>query len=138
MRFANHWQTRRPHVCSVSINLTFHEGLTLLNDKGSIENKLLKFASEANPTQSGALDTPDCLLHDWPADLKHVRRKRFGRHRVFFVGHHKQCSYHAFYLKTFKQKGKEDENDKSLHKRLGPILNEPVKRKLGESEKEKP
>ncbi|MGI9105028.1 MAG: hypothetical protein ACR2G4_02140 [Pyrinomonadaceae bacterium] len=125
----------RPHVCLITINKEVDKQLGLLKhsgDKVDVEDKLKKLATEANTTQSGALDTPDCLLHGegWSGNLADVRRKRVGRHRVFFVGHHTRCSYRTLYIKMYKKTGVEDENDPALQEKIKGLLGKPLTRIL--------
>ena len=113
-------------MCSISVNKTTDQKITALGDKQKqrIEKNLFTMADAASTTNAGPFDEASCLLHDFPSDLKPIRRRRWGRHRIFFMGHHSQCSYWAFYLKTFKQSGKEDEHDKALHERLRTALSD--------------
>lgn len=122
-------------MCLITVNSEVEKQLATLKrsgDKMDVEDKLKRLATEANTTQSGALDTPDCLLHGkgWSGDLANVRRKRVGRHRVFFVGHHTRCSYQTLYIKMYKKKGVEDENDASFQGQIERLLGKPLARTL--------
>lgn len=120
-------------MCLITVNSQVEsqmEDLRHSGDKVDVEDKLKGFATEADTTKSGALDTPDCLLRGWSGDLADVRRKRVGRHRVFFVGHHTKCSYHTLYIKMYKKKGVEDENDKGFQRQIERLLDKPLTRTL--------
>ena len=121
-------------VCSISVKQTADEQLGHLCKSGKdgqkLEEKLFRFADEASVEQSSVLDGTDCHMHGMPDDLKDVRRKRFGRHRVFWTGQHTQCSFNVFYIKAFKKKGTEDEHDKAFKKKLAGTLSEPTIREL--------
>lgn len=122
-------------MCSITVNSQVEKQLETLKRSGEkvdVEDKLKALATEANKNQSGALDTPDCLLRGtgWSGDLADVRRKRLGRHRVFFIGHHTKCTYHTLYIKMNKKKGVEDENDSSFQQHIGRQLDKPSARTL--------
>ena len=107
-------------MCSIATNSTAEAQLQSLTgkDNTTIEKKLREFAGDSNVQKSGILDLPANHLYGFPADLKHIRRRRTGRHRVFYVGHHTQCSYQVFYIKKFKDTGVNDELDPQFHKVL--------------------
>lgn len=112
-------------MCSIAANATADGQLTSLKSSGGenlIEGKLRDFAGESNVQQSGILDSPANHLHGLPPDLKHIRRLRAGRHRVFYTGYHTLCSYQIFFVKKFKDKGKSDELDPAFHSLLRRAL----------------
>ena len=114
-------------MCSISTNETATRQLKKLersNDKKKIERKLVLFASEADIYVSGALDNLECSMTRMPPELKGVKKKQIGRHRVYYTGHHTKCSYFAFYIKMFKKSGKDKEDDKKFQKKLIRALNE--------------
>jgi hypothetical protein len=118
-------------VCSIAINRTADRNLNDLarsGDKKLIEKKLLDFASAASPTQPGPFDETSCHIKGLPADLKLVRRRRMGSHRVFFTGYHTQCAYWTFYIKKNKKKGVDDELDPTFHDKLRTALGDTTKR----------
>jgi hypothetical protein len=120
-------------VCSITINNTVDQqlaGLVADNDNVMIEQRLIALAREASLTQSGPLDVAG--LTRMPPELKTLRKKRIGRHRVFYVGHHTKCTYHALYVKEFKRFGKNDEDDRKFQKALARALAEPPTRTLTE------
>jgi hypothetical protein len=80
-------------------------------------------------------------LHVFPPDLKNVRRRQAGRHRVFYIGHHTRCSFKIIFVKEFKKTGVDDEADSAFHKIItralgdtsqGRVLREPDKPKQKE------
>lgn len=108
-------------MCSLGTNSTADQQLTDLKSSGDdkiIENKLRDFAGNSTLHESGVLDLPKFHLRDMPDDLTHIRRLRAGRHRVFYTGHHTECSYNVFYIKAFKKTGVRDEHDSRFHKLL--------------------
>jgi hypothetical protein len=118
-------------VCSITTNATVDGQLSRLehsDDRQMIEDRLIYFAKEASTEVSGALDVAG--MHDLPADLKDIRKKRIGRHRVYYIGHHRQCSYHTFYIKEFKKSNVDRENDSSFRIKLRRALGEPPTREL--------
>lgn len=121
-------------MCSVLINATMNEQMAFLGsaDTSLIERRLFQFASEANPNQSGGLDNPAWIWKRRPQELKDAsaRKIRIGRHRVYYVGSHKQCSYRAFYVKPFKKSGVDDEDDPKHQKKLIRAVAEPSKREI--------
>ena len=115
-------------MCSISTNSTADQQLTSLKSSGDeqrIEKKLREFAGDSTIEKSGFLDLPAHHLHGMPDDLKHIRRIRAGRHRVFYTGHHTQCAYSVFFVKLFKKKGVNDELDKHFHKVLKAVVGDP-------------
>ena len=93
-------------MCLISVNKTVDGQLDELEqsgDKGPIEKRLYEYAKMANVEVSGPLDLPQNRIKYMPDDLKEVRKHRIGRHRVFYVGYHTQCSYKAIFIKKFKK-----------------------------------
>lgn len=110
-------------MCSLKFNQTFDEVITELRSDGKmIEGKLKRMAFEANPTMPGLLDALDNHIKRMPDDLKDIRKRTIGRHRIFYTGHHTQCSYTFFYLKSFKKTGVDDEDDSSFQEKLKKAL----------------
>jgi hypothetical protein len=95
-----------------------------------VEKRLSTMAGEANENTSGGLDTPDTHMRRMPADLREIRKKRVGRHRVYYTGHHRQCSYQSFYIKVFKKGDEDREDDRLFQDRLRRALGESVARTL--------
>lgn len=121
-------------MCSISTNGTMDSQLTSLghHDKNMIERRLFQFASEANVHRSGGLDSPALTWKRRPQELRdaNARKISIGRHRVYFNGSHKQCAYSAFYIKSFKKKGVDDEDDPRHQERLISAAGEPSKREI--------
>ncbi len=118
-------------MCSITTNATVDqqlEHLELSNNRQMIEKRLIDFAREASPECRGALDVAG--MHGFPADLKEVRKKQIGRHRVYYTGFHKQCNYHTFYIKEFKRTGVDDDSDRHFQNRLRSALSLPPTRRL--------
>lgn len=107
-------------MCSIATNATAEAQFQSLKgkDRTIVEKKLREFAGDSTMQKSGILDLPANHLHGFPSDLKHIRRRRTGRHRVFYKGHHSQCSYQVFFIKTFKKTGVNDEHDPQFHSAL--------------------
>lgn len=119
-------------MCSITTNATVDGQLKGIgaSDTRMIERRLSTFAGEANENTPGGLDTPDTHMMRMPEELREIRKKRVGRHRVYYKGHHSQCSYHAFYIKIFKKKGVDQEDNKVFQERLERALAEPTTRTL--------
>ncbi|MEK6410804.1 MAG: hypothetical protein AABN34_28100 [Acidobacteriota bacterium] len=99
-------------------------------DNKLIEKKLFTFADAASATESGPLDESGCHLKGLAADLKPVRRRRIGHHRVFFAGYHTQCLYWTFYIKKHKKKGVDDELDPAFQDKLRAALGDTAQPRL--------
>lgn len=120
-------------MCSIATNTTVEKQLKQLEhatDRKMIEDRLARFASEANTQQAGMLDAPECHMRRLPDDLRAVRKVRIGRHRVYFTGHHRQCSYFAFYIKVHKKSGVDDDDNQRFRERLRRALTQVAKRDL--------
>ena len=113
-------------MCSIWVNSIADEQLDDLECSGHkhLKKRIFQFADEANEENPGALDNPGCHFKGMPAELRDVRKKEIGRHRIYFTGFHKQCCYHLLYVKKFKKDGVDDEFDKSFQKKLLRALRE--------------
>lgn len=108
-------------MCSISINESVREQLNQLarsNDRDTIEKRLFKFAEEANPDNPGALDASNTLIRRLPQELRQVRKKRIGRHRIYYKGHHRLCAYQTIHIKIHKKDGVDEEDDRQFQKLL--------------------
>lgn len=105
-------------MCLIAIKETANEQLNDLCNSGSdgkrLEKNLFRYADAADINNPGVLDATECHMHSMHPKLKAIRRKRFGRHRVFWTGQHSLCKYHAIYIKVFKKAGTEDKQDKGF------------------------
>ena len=63
-------------------------------------------------------------------ELSRVRKRRVGRHRVFFTGLGCECTYSVVLLKPFKKSGVDDEDDPSFQRKLIVSLGSRVARVL--------
>ena len=116
-------------MCSISKNTIAETQLTELersNDRRMIEGRLFQFASEADTQHPGALDTLKCHMRRLPQDLRHIRKKQIGRHRIFFTGYHTRCAYQVYYIKMFKRSGVNDEDDQRFQNKLRQALGQPI------------
>lgn len=108
-------------MCSITVNSTVENQLEELRrsgDKKMIEKRLYVMADEADVGRPGGLDNPANTMKNMPPELREARKYRIGRHRVYYTGHHNQCSYRTFYIKIFKKKGTYDEADPKFHEKL--------------------
>lgn len=118
-------------MCSITVNATFEAQLEELKRAGekkrkkTIEKRLYEMADEADVGLPGGLDNPANIMKDMPPELRAARKVRVGRHRIFYTGHHNQCSYRAFYIKINKKAGVNDEADPSFHRILRTELTAP-------------
>jgi hypothetical protein len=119
-------------VCSITVNSIVEQQLINLersNNRELIEKKLYRFATEASPSTPGALDIPG--MYGMPSKLQKIRKKRIGRHRIFYTGHHTQCRYHVVFIKEFKKTGVNDENDSRFQRILiGALIDQPIRQLL--------
>lgn len=95
------------------------------DDKDMIEARLYNFAKESTVEKPSMLDSTKCHIRRMPRDLRNIRKITIGRHRVYFTGHHTQCSYTAFYIKMFKRSGENDEDNQRFQRILGFAIYEP-------------
>lgn len=115
-------------MCSISISKTVRDQLNQLvrsDDRDMIEKRLYGFAKEANAQRPGALDTPSTLMRRLPQELREVRKKQIGRHRIYYKGHHKLCAYQTIHIKIHKKDRVDEEDDKRFQRILIRHLAEP-------------
>ena len=115
-------------MCSISTNSIADNQLDELgrsDDKDMIEARLYNFAKESTVEKPSMLDSTKCHIRRMPRDLRNIRKITIGRHRVYFTGHHTQCSYTAFYIKMFKRSGENDEDNQRFQRILGFAICEP-------------
>ncbi len=118
-------------MCSLTINKTFDEQLKEIpSDRKMIERRLTEMAFEADLNKSGGLDATDTHIQRMPPDLKQIRKKRIGRHRVYYIGFHTQCSYTSIFIKIYKKKGVDDDDAASFQEKLSRALISPQSRLL--------
>lgn len=117
-------------MCSITINKTADDILTALNEneRKMIETRLINFAQQASVQMRGGLDIAP--MKRMPDDLKLARKKRIGRHRVYYTGFHTQCSYETFFIKVNKRKGVNDEDDRGFQRALLRAIDDPQYREL--------
>ena len=125
-------------MCSILSNPTADECLEALNDveRKKIEKRLANFAASADVDHMGALDT--FPLRNMPEALRGIRRKRIGRHRAYYLGHHSECSYTLFYVKLFKKDDVDAEHDRGFQDRLARALPAEGGRELEEERRDTP
>jgi hypothetical protein len=125
-------------VCSIAANSVADGHLSDLRSSGDdkrIEKKLKNFAGDSSVEKSGYLDAPDHHLRRIPAELQDMRRIRSGRHRVFYSGHHTQCSYLIIFIKQYKKTGTQDEDDPRFQRLLALALQDTgIKRVIREAD----
>ena len=112
-------------LCSICLKPPVSEQLAdkqLLDDSEMIKKRLFQFASEADTTSPGALDDPSCHMKRMPDELKELRKKGIGRHRVYYTGNHRACNYDVVLIKPFKKAGTDDDDDRAFQRRLINIL----------------
>lgn len=121
-------------MCSLSSNKLCDEELKMLgrNQARKHEEELTRLASEdsiASPDGlHGTLEPILSWLHD--DELRGLRKKRLGRHRAFFAGHHTGCHYQLFYLKMHKKEEADREEDKAFQSKILKALIQPETRIL--------
>lgn len=112
-------------MCSISINATVENQFEALGSKkkeAKLRKRIFDFAKEGDVDRSGVFDDMSCHMRRMPPELREIRKKTIGRHRLYFTGFHKQCSYHAFYLKVNKRKGVDDDDNKIFQNKLHRAL----------------
>lgn len=105
-------------MCSAPSNGTADNCLEDLSEKErkKIEDRLVQLAEAANTDRSGPLDRAP--LRDMPPELAGVKKQKVGRHRVYYTGHHTQCSYTCIYVKIYKKSDVDPEHDRRFQNRL--------------------
>ena len=119
------WRTPDPRPASIKVELSSDPIDAELLDREMIEKRLFMFAQESNQQQAGILDNTKYHMQRMPEDLKAIRKIPIGRHRIYYKGHHTQCSYEAFYIKKFKQFGKDDEDNSRFQNKLISAVGRP-------------
>ena len=121
-------------MCSITINQKADSTLNdqSQKDKRMIESRMIGFAQEASVERTGALDIAP--MTRMPPDLKNIRKKTVGRHRVYYTGHHSKCTYNIFFIKEYKKSGVNDEDDSSFQKLLGKAMSQLSTRTLTTSD----
>ena len=105
-------------MCSLNLNSTVDSQIKLAgNQRDFIERRLTTLASEADENTPGLLDELETHRKRLP---KGIRKYSFGRHRLYYSGTHKNCSYDACYLVLYKSSDRTSELDDtpSFQKRL--------------------
>jgi len=96
----------------LTLNNTSNDQLDLLRgEREQLENKIIKRAFGANLAMQGLLDAQSTHLRQMPNDLRHIRKETIGRHRIYYFGHHSDCSYTVFYIKLNKKKDSKAQDD---------------------------
>jgi hypothetical protein len=119
-------------VCSITTNAAVDSQLKGLgaSDARMVEKRVSRFAGEANVNASSGLDTTDTHLMRMPEELRDVRKKRIGRHRVYYTGAHYYCAFKLIFIKAFKKDKVNKEDDKAFQDTLIRALSLPVTRTL--------
>lgn len=115
-------------MCSLILNKTSNDQLdSLQGERTLLEKKIIKRAFGANLATQGLLDAPNTHLRQMPDDLTHIRKETIGRHRIYYFGHHSDCSYTVFYIKLFKKSDNaaQDDNNPQFHNKLRTGLSSP-------------
>ncbi|HEX8735658.1 MAG TPA: hypothetical protein VF721_10070 [Pyrinomonadaceae bacterium] len=115
-------------MCSLTLNNTSNEQLdSLLGERKQVEKKIVSRAFGANTTTAGLLDALSTHLRQMPEDLRHIRKETIGRHRIYYIGHHTDCSYTVFYIKLFKKgdSAAQDDNNPLFQNKLRAGLESP-------------
>lgn len=117
-------------MCSMQSNPVADECLQALSEKDRriVEQRLANFAAEANQDHSGALDFAP--LKRMPDDLIGIKKKRIGKHRAYYTGHHTDCSYTLFYVKLHKKDDVDEEDDLRFQTRLTRAIEARGRREL--------
>ncbi len=117
-------------MCSVNLNSIVNQELQLGDTKNRIEKKVRSLAFNASVTSPGLLDSPGKLMHHMPDALKDVKKYTIGRHRLYYLGHHSDCSYDVIFIKWFKKDDKNREVSKAFQEKLISALRLPTERVL--------
>lgn len=124
-------------MCSISTNKTVDSQLTSLEqsaDRNMIEKRLFQMADSADITHPGGLENPALILKHMEGIFSGLKHLRVGRHRIYFMGHHTQCSYQAFYIKENKKSDKDTEGSKRFQRKLENAWADPQGRTIQETD----
>lgn len=122
-------------MCLLHCNATAHKGLDKIRKSGhtNVESHLADLAADDTIEEENGLGRLWNSVSAWAKYevLCKVRKYRYGPHRFYFVGNHKECNYHLRSVVPFKR----DETDKAKEswfqeKILKEILDEEVYRTL--------
>jgi hypothetical protein len=91
-------------------------------DGGKTERKLYDLANESDIGKPGLLDNSSNKMKRMPLELRDVKKQRVGRHRIYYVGHHSDCSYRTIFIKTNKKNDVDKEDDKGFQSKLKSAL----------------
>lgn len=117
-------------MCSLTINNPADEILKSLNNKNvnMIESRMISSAQDSKVQKRGVLDVAP--MKRTPADLREMRKKEIGRHRVYYTGHHTNCTYQIIYVKINKKSGVQDDDDPRFRRLLASVIDRPSVRTL--------
>ena len=103
-------------MCLLHCNRTADEDLEKIRKSGyaNTETHLANLAADDTVEEENGLGKLWASVSAWAKHdtLCKARKYRSGRHRYYFVGHHKECNYHLRYVIPFKR----DETDQSKEK----------------------
>lgn len=110
-------------MCLMQSNATADEGFQEIRrsgDRSDYETRLALLAADDSQDRAAGLE---CLLEpvsSWRHNeqLRQVRKYRIGRHRFYIAGRNTQCAYVVCYVKVFKKKEKDPEEDMRFQRRI--------------------
>ncbi len=109
-------------MCSITINKEAENVALNQHDMDMIKKRMIAFAMDSSIEKPGVLDIAP--MKRMPEALRDVKKQTIGRHRVYYTGHHTQCCFNIFYVKVFKRKGVNDEDDKAFQRIITAARND--------------
>lgn len=112
-------------MCVLEVRGEAEAALSAFGDasqREGLEKKMRAYAAAANVNTRGPLEQIR------PCKRTGVRKVPWGRHRAYFQGHHKNCRYEWYAVKSFKKSGVDDEDDASWLRYLTTALRSPIVR----------
>ena len=97
--------------------------------KKQIEKNMIGYAKNSTVQRKGALDDIHPTAR-WDGELKEVKKKRVGRHRVYFIGFHTRCTYKIVHVKVWKKTDVDEEDDPNFKRYISKVMNAGVSRTI--------
>jgi hypothetical protein len=113
-------------MCELWVNHPTDEGLSRLADKAQIEAKYHKLADDDKVDKAAGLELLLKNVDDWSkiSDLKGIRKRDCGRHRLYFEGRHSDCKYTIIFVLCFKKTSEDKPDSKKFQNMIRKALDD--------------
>jgi hypothetical protein len=92
--------------------------------RAKLEPKLRRFAEDGSRTAKSFFDYRGRTLKDMPQELRHVKKLRIGRHRIYFRGASRDCRYRIGWINYTDQHDKDQIEQASFRQKLAKSFGE--------------